>query len=175
MKKQLFILLLVLAWLMACTSNRLVTPRTEKFLFTEINNIAKNREGLITFMNGEEYDGFDIHITSDSTTWKDSTKTRSYNFSTDEIRQITFIAKGKGALQGLGYGTLIGAGGALILGVITTEGGEEFSATDSAAILAVFVGAPAGAIIGLVYGSSHGSKTIYTINNHFDKTQMENH
>lgn len=165
MKKQIFVSMVLAVLISGCTSTRMINQSSRTIYFNEINKAGKGRKAKIVLAKGEEINGFDIHIASDSTSWTDSTRVITHTFPTSEINEIIFIKSGGGALQGLGLGALIGASSAYVVGaaLVYLDGGDA-TPSEVGSFLAIRIGVPLGAIIGAMVGADTGSKQKFVIN-----------
>ncbi len=107
-----------------------------------------------------------IRMTPDSTFWK-LTNGQILKASSGEIAQIQFVNRGRGALEGLGIGVLVGGITGAVIGLASgndNEGFIRFSAGAKALMGAVFFGA-LGGLIGTPIGAAAGSRDIYHFEN----------
>lgn len=78
--------------------------------------------------------------------------------ATDRIRRVAFVSRGRGALQGLGLGLLVGAIGGVFIGAASYDGPSFLiqSRADNAVFFALgfsLFTAPGGLLVGVARGS----------------------
>ena len=136
--------------------------------FSEINKQAQRARARVILTDGQQYRAFQLQVTMDSTSWFDPKTGRVRSVATGAISEITFIRKGRGALQGLGIGLVVGALSGAFLGLVHGDDppcGESwicfrFTAQQKAMIGAVSLGSLGGAV-GSLTGAILGSKNRY--------------
>lgn len=163
-----------------CSSTQMMEIDSNQRHIVEFNKVARSRKGHISLVSGERLAGHSIHLLQDSTSCQVSVgeyyrapTPSSITIPTSQIADIVFVNRSKGALQGLGVGALLGASGAFLLGVLS-GGDSEFSPAQVGAIVAVYIGAPAGGVIGTIVGAAVGSRERFVINEHADIDLNEN-
>ncbi len=107
-----------------------------------------------------------LQVTPDSTSWLNARTHQLETVSTAQIKEIRFVRRGRGALEGLGIGLLSGAALGAVLGYAacpcTSWFGEAYGFSRGyGAGVGVRVGGFLGGFLGLLVGSLSGSKQVY--------------
>ena len=151
----------LLLWLPACTHTRTVevaSPEAQR----AINVRVERRTARVALAGGSAVSVRALHVAPDVTTWIDPATGKTGSAPTAEVVSVQFTNRGRGLLEGLGLGLVVGAGGGALVGLATYEEprpGELCifcSRSDSALLGAVFfgmVGTGLGGLIGLARGS----------------------
>jgi hypothetical protein len=150
--------------LTGCASTHVINPNRASEL--SVIAIKQDQKVQVTMSNGQWFIVLNLQVKSDSTRWFDGRQFVSV--ATSDIKEIIHIRRGKGALQGLGFGLVAGiAVGAFIVASydpcteqevleglcdVTTAGVEP--AYFSLALLG-------GGLGGTLIGASGGSKSKY--------------
>jgi len=145
-------------------------PDHQTDLFEKINKGTLGRHAVLILKDGQELQVRQLWVTSDYTYWIDpqikQQKSPIYAaVATSQIKKVRFNSRGKGALQGMGFGFLFGA----IVGYAAGEDcpNNAFICIPREAVGVAFgltsalIGAPIGAIIGHrdVYKIEHEAET----------------
>ena len=126
-------------------------------LYENINKGTRGRNAVLILRDGEELQVRQLWVTSDFTYWMDPQKKQQTSptyvaVATSQIKEVRFISGGKSALQGAGFGFLLGA-------IVGYTAGEDcppnaficFPREDLAlgfGILGALIGLPIGGMIG---------------------------
>ena len=156
MKTMQATLLLLIVCFLGCSSTHRLRPAHEAD-FASLNNRAFLKKVMVTFVDGRKIKVANLRMTSDSTYWnnpqiKQQPSPTYMAVATSQIKEVRFIRRGRGAVDGMGFGLPLG----LIYGV--SQAGEAcanclipISAGEIVLGLGIFgaiLGAPVGAIIG---------------------------
>ncbi len=137
--------------------------------YASVNKRAQRKKAHVRLADGRTLKVARLQVTRDSTSWLDSGTRRFETVATADIKEIRFVKHGKGALEGLGGGLLMGAAFGAILGF---AGGDDppcqsgtwfcwrFTAGEKAAFGAVALGA-VGGLLGVLTGAGVGSNETY--------------
>jgi hypothetical protein len=82
----------------SCSSTHFV--KDEDSSYNELNEKLKGEKVTLELINGDELDGYNVEVKSDSTT------VGEHKISTKTIKEISIINHGAGVLKGMGYGVL---------------------------------------------------------------------
>ncbi|MGH7456723.1 MAG: hypothetical protein ACRENG_35570 [bacterium] len=155
MFRHYFFMILIVA-LYGCTSSRLINPRNSADL-AKIS-IKPDQKVRVTMSNGHWFIGSNLQVTPDSTRF--FVGRQFLSVANSEVKEITHVRRGKGALQGLGLGLLTGTAVGGIIGIAAykpcdncfIDFGPGFSLMAGSA-LGILLGGPFGALIGADIGS----------------------
>ncbi len=160
MRKAVASLTLV-AMLVGCSHVHPSDPTSGADVINEVNRAVKDRTVDITLLNTQVLWAENVRVTADST-WFDVVGQPSYarpwrldmgrGLPTAEIETITIRRHARGALQGAGFGLLIGVGPGMIVGAR-----DPYITPITGGVLFGMIGLAAG----LVYGVIGGSKDVY--------------
>lgn len=118
--------------------------------FAEINKLALKKKAIVTLADNQTLNVYRLQVTADSTSWW--LKGQWETSPTSEIREIRFVSRGKGALQAVGLGLLVGASVGAAIGY--SEGDDPPCPPPPSCELAGFPGALACGLGLLVHGLS---------------------
>ena len=141
--KTISYLLLFALICFSCTSINMI--KYDQLTYDDLNEELDSEFVTIIKTNQEVIKGYDIRVSQDSTTWRNSEQNKM-SVPTTEIKEIIFESTWDGAVDGFNYGFLAGAG-AGILGVLVKGDGD--GKTYSSPVLA-------SALIGLGWGLGFG-------------------
>ena len=171
MSIRIMAILVIGSIFMSCTHIFFISNESQ---LTEppIKENSKKHEAKIILKNGQDYTGSFLNFSQDSLSWKTSeSETKSVRYS--EIKSITFRKHGKGALEGLGMGLLLGG---LFGAVIGYSSGDDpgsgilaLKRKDKVILYAIFWGGISG-LGGLIVGSLEGSTEKYVFKIERDST-----
>lgn len=166
------VLLIVLVATTGCTRTRALSTAPSAGTLSEINQRAENSVAEVTLFTGEQAQAHRLHIAPDVATWvTEGGAVRSVPSS--EIMAVEFESEGRGALEGLGLGVVIGAGSGALLGLIDqsngssdpSSGSDEFISFDLGSSFAVaggiVLGGVWGGLVGLIAGGISKSSLVY--------------
>ncbi len=164
MANRIIVLLVIFSIFMSCTHIIFINNQRQ-LTESPINENGKKYEAKIILKNGQDYTGSFLNFSQDSLSWKTSeNETKSLPYS--EIKSITFRKRGKGALEGLGMGLLLGG---IFGGVIGYSSGDDpgsgilaLKRKDKVILYAIFWGGISG-LGGLIVGSLEGSTEKYIL------------
>jgi hypothetical protein len=164
-------LLVICSIFMSCTHIFLINKKSQ-LTESPINENSEKYEAKIILKNGQDYTGSFLNFSQDSLSWKTSeSETKSIRYS--EIKSITFRKHGKGALEGLGMGLLLGGLFGAVIGYASgdDQDGEilSFTAKEKAILTAICCGG-IGGVGGLFVGSLEGSTEKYVFKIERDST-----
>jgi hypothetical protein len=137
----------------ACSSSITVTRPLNSQSVNEINRRIQQRE-VVVVASGVDRDNSSGEVTAglDSTVIS-----KRQQVPTAAIERITFIDRGRGALDGLGFGLLAGTAGGLIAGSLAASSTANKDCNANAYCLYPFFGAAGGAILGVLIGPVVGA------------------
>lgn len=147
-----------------CAHTHKINLSSQPSTFNKINANLKSKKAKITLANGQTFVGKGTQIAFDSTFWFDPGTNNKYTVSSLEVEKIVTKKRGRGALDGLKYGALIGGAAGLMIGVLTgaDEDPKGFGPDIDIAGWTVML-AVDGALLGLPIGAIAGSKDKYII------------
>lgn len=170
--KRLVACSLILSTLLMGCSHLLPIKESESRTdyYTRINSGCEGEDVTITLLDGTEYSGNTVQITTEQTTWFDNDQKDVINIPTDEIKSVSYNNNG----FGMGDGAIIGAGIFYTLGFIlgVTTGPISFGGSTSSSttehiqfglLLGIITAIP-GLLLGGIAGSAIGSETTFEIN-----------
>ena len=111
MLHRFFLPLLVLVLFTGCSSVRTVSTADDaRTSYSDVNRAVRGKVVRIAFANGESVSVTGVHVSPDSLTWVDmrGNKLRSERMS--NVREISIVKAGRGAVVGLLAGAVVGAG-----------------------------------------------------------------
>ena len=185
-----------LPWFMlatGCSTVRTVTLSQEKDrtiheqpeAFSSMEKFAENEKAYIRFAYGEPVNKVKLRITPDSLIWATeqpgswseidrwSEANFYYGAPWSEITSITFVSPGRGALEGLGIGLLVGGLLGALMGFADGDDPEGsfiwVSAETKAVVGGGFFGA-IGGLIGIIIGAARGHQYVYLFDNLDERT-----
>ena len=133
-------------------------------LYENINKGTRGRNAVLILRDGEELQVRQLWVTSDFTYWidpqiKQQTSPTYIAVATSQIKEVRFIRRGESALQGMGFGFLLGA-------VVGYAAGEDcppnaficFPREEVAVVFGIL-----GGLIGLPIGGWIGQRYVYII------------
>lgn len=126
-------------------------------------NAERERVGSLALRSGERFEVTKVEAAFDSTRWADLGD-RLHAAATPDVAAVTYIDRGKGALQGL---VIAGAIGAVIGGYLLGSLAAGLCETDSCgvpgavAVGALLGGATAGVVLGLPIGAALADRQTY--------------
>lgn len=153
-----FRLLALLTLLTGCTTTQALDATTPG-LRSAINEQATRRQAVVTLRSGERMPAASLHLAPDVTTWIDPETGAGRSASTDDIVDVRFVHRRRGALEGVGAGLAAAAVGAGVA-LAAYPSNEWVTNTDAALIVGVGTGIPL-ASLGALVGAARGSRTVY--------------
>jgi hypothetical protein len=123
------------------------------------NNMISAQEVEMYLDDGLRFKGKEIQITPDSTILCELDSGQRRAFSNTQVDHIKFKKRGRGALEGMGIGFLVGFSTGMVLGASTNDGSNflGLSQTETAMLVGAYVGVPGG-LIGVPTGLLIGSR-----------------
>lgn len=151
--------------LLNCTHTRYIPLNNSEENLADYEAIRK-KSGMQTaklLSSTDTYSASDIRISSDSTSFVESKTGNQKTITTESLREISFRDRGKGVIEGIGMGALIGFSTGFTIGYFSYKEGEfnlGDSRFESGIVGGVGLGAPA-AVIGLIAGAIKCSENKY--------------
>jgi len=153
MKTMQATFLLSIACFLGCTSTHGLRPAHEAD-YVSLNNRAVWSHALVTFVDDRKIQVENLRMTSDSTYW-----TATNRIATAQIKEVRLISRGKGAIEGMVGGLLLG----IIFGASKTGEACPDCLFPITAGQIIFLSAGSGATIGALVGAAIGHRDIYLI------------
>ena len=119
MKTRYIIIIALAAFTSKCTHIR------HPFTFDDINQAAEGKKAHIALTNGSVFNGKNIQIAHDSTSWLDFNTGNIQSIATSQINNIVLKKSGRGALEGFGIGILSGAVTGALIGFASGDDDPE--------------------------------------------------
>lgn len=102
-------ILLLIVLLAGCSSVREVRTTDQSTIdASRVNRAASGKLARIQMQDGEKIYGIGVRVAPDSTSWVHPQNSEYIVVSTDDVRTISLMRAGQGALVGLGAGIIIG-------------------------------------------------------------------
>lgn len=163
MKRELVVSIVATAILFGCTSTRLINESSRTAYFEEINKTGHGRKGQIVKLDRQRFDGNNIHVELDSTSWTDTYTGLTKTVPTKDIREIVFIKIWRGAGQGFLIGAASGFG--FVIGYLTIVGGDPCEGCNvyEFGVLVGGIWGAAGGVLGFLVGAVAESKDRYIL------------
>ncbi len=160
-RRALPALLLVLI-LCGCGSTRTAdVAGAQGMRFSELNRKARGKVATLHLRDGRRIAVVNVQVAPDSTSWINPKKNHFEQIATSDLREVTIVRAGKGAVAGLALGVLTGAAvgavraelegddeGAGVLTLARTREEKRVLFPPAHAVYAVLITTPLGAIIG---------------------------
>lgn len=155
--------LLILSFL-GCVSSRHV-ENNPGYGYAIVNVRSQTGKAYIRLADGKKMKAFNIYMQSDSTSWTDPGTGNIMTIATQRIYSVSFKNRGRGALEGLGIGFLVGVVWGTVAGYALGDDPpnilyDRMSAGEKSIILGVGLGL-FGGVIGLPIGAAIGSREVY--------------
>jgi len=157
MKSIFFLPVILLSILIGCSNSYIIKPDHDEDIIT-LNRLSTEDEAIVTLTNGNEIEAKNIIMAPDSTSLINLETQASACYRTDEISNVHFIQRWKGALNGFGIGFLSGALPGIVIGLANDLMDPALGAVAVGGSLGI-----AGGVIGAVIGVLVGNKDIYYI------------
>ncbi len=164
MKKTIIRSLFMAIIFLGCSYTSVV--RTDSAKFMDLQRQVKNKKAKVTLQNSQFYLNAKLtRLAPDSISWM-LPNGQVISVPTEEVSEIYFVNRGRGALEGFGLGLLVGVLTGAIIGL--PSGGDNalrdllFPAELKAIIGAIYFGG-AGGLIGIPIGAAAGSKSKYQL------------
>jgi len=157
-------LLVVTTVLIGCTSTRVVDTQMPS-PYAEVNAATQSRTVQLRLADGRTLQATDLDIAPDVASYVDADG-QMHTVATDAIEQVAFVQGGRGALDGLGIGLLMGGAGGAMIGLASGSTCNEDDLFCDPGFYAAVSGALFGTIGGLVggaIGSARGHRTVYRL------------
>lgn len=162
MRCTLFVLTALV--LTGCTSTRVADPQAPR-PYTEVNEAVQGRVVQLHLADGRTLRATDLDVAPDVASYMDADG-QMHTVATDRIEQIRLTQHGRGALDGLGVGLLMGGAGGAMIGFGLGSACSEDDLLCDPGFYAAISGALFGALGGLVggaIGSARGHRTVYRL------------
>ena len=150
----LWLCLLLLLPLNACTSTRMVEPDTAQGTYEQINRRAARQAARVVLVTGREVRAEMLTVRADSTTWQreDEEETRvTETVATSMLREVRVVNRTRAGI----LGSLVGVGAGVGIGLGTTAGDDSDGYGR-----AVWLGLGLGAL-GYAVGAYNGVQRVY--------------
>jgi hypothetical protein len=155
-------LLVVITASAGCTSTRVVDTQAPS-PYVEVNEAVQGRVVQVQLADGRTLRATDVDLAPDVASYVDADG-QMHTVATDKIEQIRLTQHGRGALEGIGIGLLIGGAGGAMVGLASVSACNEGDLFCDPGFYAIAFGALFGAIggaIGLISGTVRGHRTVY--------------
>ena len=156
-KKQIE-LLLIISFLFPCCSTTYQVAAVEgpdQITYSQFNSLASDKTSIIEFVDKSSLNAFAFRIGPDSASWGREDGDRVV-VPSSQVKLVTFLNRGLGFLEGLGWGALTGLGAGVAWGVLIETGKTSKSEGGLAVILSAVLftsgGIPIGGIAGVIAG-----------------------
>ncbi len=164
MKKTTWVSIIVAAFVFGCAHTHRLDQRPPAAYFDEINKTAQNRKGQIALKSGQVFEGRNLLVASDSTSWLDAKAGDKQRVATSEIKTIVIKNYGKGGLEGLGLGTAVGFVAGFLLTVSADDPCSGCDRTSFGVLIGGIFAVPGGLVGGLT-GAASGGKDRFIMPN----------
>ena len=125
------------------------------YSYAELNEELRNRVVTIESKDGANNSAKLLNISADSVSWVNRKTTEGSGMRTREVNDIVLNSPSMGALEGVGFGLVIGGGAGAIAGQLIIGDETEWGTGAGLAVGAV-LGGTAGLLIGTVWGLIEG-------------------
>lgn len=130
------------------------------------NAQATEQIAVVTLSDGETHSARSLQVTPDLTSWIDPGSNAVMSVPTHDVADVRLRDRGKGALDGLGLGVVIGGLTGAVIGLASGDDDPDllfaFKASEKAMVGGIGLGL-LGGIVGLVVGGVAGSEEVYQI------------
>jgi len=158
--KELVFVFITAVLLAGCTSSYIVSPLggENSISYQEFNGKTRGETNSIQLVNGQQTEGRNVQVSSDSVLWLDERTGKTFGATVDEVKTVVRRGHWFGALEGFGFGLFTGgASGALLsIGKHSSFLGDS----DLWAYYALGLGVPGG-VLGAIIGGIIGDKYNY--------------
>jgi len=143
----------------ACTHALKIRQGTTNSDIERANRMVSKKVATFTLADSHQIRAKQILITPDSTTFYDLDSQLLKTISNMRIKHIMMKSRGKGALEGMGLGFLVGFTTGMVLGAASYDESNilDLSQTETAMLTGAYVGV-VGALIGVPIGGQIKSK-----------------
>lgn len=135
-----FALTLSLATGCSSTYNVSNEPAPDAYSFTQLNENATDHSVAIRTIEGEEIRATELFVGGDSTSFLESTSDKRITIATSSLETIRIKHVGAGAVDGLVWGTVVGAPIGLLLGSAAAELEDNGQSVDWVAAVGLTAG-----------------------------------
>ncbi len=152
--------------LVGCTHTRILNVSAADAR-AAINERASRGDAIITLDTGERVTtSRSLHVAPDVVTWIDPASDEIRSVSPSELVSVQFLSRGRGALEGLGFGFLVGTVVGAALGAAVTSD-DCFTESDpcpigGAVVGIVLFGVPSAGV-GALVGVARGARYVYKV------------
>ena len=151
---QLF-LILIPFFIISCSSTHRLKKESADEFAEQFNALSQDKKTEISEITRVKYKAQNVRLSSDSVYWTDLKDNSIRVSKIGRISQIRFNDSGKGALEGLGIGILVG----FSTGAVIDYASHNESLIPARAILGTL-----GSISGLIIGAARGHEDIFILN-----------
>jgi len=135
---------------------------------TELNARAEGETTTLTLQTGESVSAQSVSVAPDMTTWIDPATGDVRSVPTREVATVRFDNRGRGALEGLGWGAAIGAVAGVLVGAVDgatddNEGEIEVYSPIGVMGLSVIALGMTGGLVGTAVGTIRQKRTVYDL------------
>ncbi|MBI2429927.1 MAG: hypothetical protein HYV29_14255 [Ignavibacteriales bacterium] len=143
-----------------CTSSYIVSPlgRENSISYEEFNGKARGETNRIQMVNGQQTEGRNVQVSSDSVLWLDERTGKTFGARIDEVKMVIRRDNWFGALEGFGFGLFTGGASGAILSI--GEHSSFLGDTYLWAYYAIGLGVPGG-VLGAIIGGAIGDTYNY--------------
>lgn len=175
------VILFMVCFLTGCSRNIMVNPENADIHLLRIKQNGQKYSGTVLFHNGKLVSMKEFWASGDSVYFKDKNSDKNMKASMKDIDAIKFIMHGKGAMDGLCLGILVG--GVSGFGIGLSAGDDppssgfqimRLTAEEKGMISGVALGL-VGGFVGIIGGAAVGSKENYVMSHPENvKSEKEN-
>jgi hypothetical protein len=121
----------------------------------------EGRRVEVVLRDGRRFRADDVEVSPEAVVWWEAGSGTRHSAPPGDVEAVCYRERGRGALEGLGLGALVGAAGGFVYFAVaaTSECEELLPLCLLLAPYGAILGAPVGAIGGLVIGAVRGSQT----------------
>lgn len=92
-----------------CSSVRTVTPSSDAASYRQVNRAVRGKVAVMKLQNGKKLHVVGLNVAADRVTWVDRKANQIESLPTSDVREVSVVKAGPGALGGLLFGAVIGA------------------------------------------------------------------
>lgn len=157
---RITLLAVAVVLLAGCAGTQRMSPSdVQSGRYDQLNRKLSGKVATVHFRDGAKAQVVGLRVGPDSTSWLDRSNNRLVWVGTDEVREVSLVKTGKGALAGLAAGIVLGTTTGLIRAAMEGDDppGDPLALTQSEkfviypaalSVYSLLVTTPAGAIIG---------------------------
>ena len=162
--KLITILFGLAIFLCGCSSSYLVSSTGKpdaEYSYQEMNEKLKGWDVKIELKDGSDISAKDVKISDDSVSWVDQETNEESKASILEINKIVMESSSIGALEGAGFGLVVGGGLGFLFGLTQDDLGTVSSGQTPAEDVYLVLGGGTGLIVGSITGAIIGHSYNY--------------